>query len=85
MDTLAAAVLTAVESLEGFRSSIIAITVNTYTPIEVHVKDTDFCHNFNNYKFNFRDSDRYPIELYEMIGGIKFFAIYSVEDFHATK
>ena len=52
---------------------------------EVHVGNSDFLNIFNNYKASERDSYEYPIELFEVVDGIRFYALFQIGDFHATK
>jgi len=62
--------------------------INTYCiPPEVHLGLKEFLENLDNYKAsNHRlDCDQYPIYLYEVVDGIKFFTVANVEDFHAAK
>ena len=50
----------------------------------VHVDSFYFINNFNNYKATERNSDEYPIELSEVVDGIRFFAIYSIGELYES-
>ena len=84
MDNLVTAVLSAMDRLDKYKTQIICI--NTYcTPLEVHLGLKEFLENLDNYKSSDHrlGCDQYPIYLYEIVDGIKFFCVASVEDFHA--
>lgn len=86
MDNLVTATLDGLKRMESYLSQITCI--NTYcTPPEVHLGLKEFLENFNNYKVSAHrlDCDQYPIYLYEIVEGVKFFCVANVEDFHATK
>ena len=81
MDNLVQAILEALQRMQEFNSQITSITPYLKTP-EVHLDPHVFFENFSNYKGSFRDCEKYPIELSEVIGGVKFFCICTVEDFN---
>lgn len=84
MDNLVTAILDALVRLGDYSQQITCI--NTYcTPPEVHLDLKVFLENLHNYKASAHrsDCDQYPIYLYEVVEGVKFFCVASVEDFHA--
>ena len=83
MDNLVTAVLSALDRLDPYKLQITSIC--TYSrPQQVHMDLEAFLENFSNYKAIDRDMSEYPIELSEVVDGVKFFCVCSVEDFHAS-
>ena len=82
MDNLIDAVLEALSRIQSFKKDLISINelYNKY-PV-VHVSADKFFKHFNNYKAIDRDDYKYPIELYEIHSGVKFFCICQLEDFN---
>jgi hypothetical protein len=81
MDNLVNAILDSLKRLGEFRTKITSITPYPYTP-EVHLNPSIFFENFDNYKGFNRNCNKYPIELSEIVEGVKFFCICTVEDFN---
>lgn len=74
----------AIKQIEKFKDYLLSVTFYSGGP-EVHFQSDSFMKLFNNYKMNYRECSKFPIELFEIIDGIKFFTLCQVEDFHATK
>ena len=85
MDNLVTAVLEALNRIEHFKKDLTSIgqIYNEYP--EIHVNSDTFFRHFNNYKAIYRNCCKYPIELYEIHNGVKFFAIFQLGDFYVSK
>ena len=81
METLASTVVKSLLWMAPYKGQITSITPYPKTP-EVHLDPSVFFENFSNYKGTFRDCEKYPIELSEIVEGVKFFCICTVEDFN---
>lgn len=74
-------IISHIKGLIDLNFSILGMSVYSK---EVHVDSNHFLKLFNNYKATERNSDEYPIELSEVVDGIKFFAIYSIGELYES-
>ena len=81
MENLIQEIIFHIKGLIDLNFSILRMSVYSK---EIHVDSNHFLKLFNNYKATERNSDEYPIELSEVVDGIRFFAIYSIGELYES-
>lgn len=77
MDTIITASIEALDRIKYFVNDIYGMSTSS-----IHLSPTSFIENCHNYSASQLNCDMFPIELSQTINGIKFFSLFTEEDFH---
>lgn len=56
-------------------SMVFTATCGKYQNTEVHIREEDFRKNFTHYETRERSSSEYPLEMFYILNGVKFYAL----------